>query len=177
MLEVWPVATLKVTSSYGMRDLDGDGTKTLHAGTDFRAAVGAVLYAMGNGIVRAAGQGACGNGGGLGIDIVDDDDGRLVYCHASRVDVVAGQRVTAGQAIGLAGATGAVTGPHLHLQWQPAYPQSTATADIEPILAGLRSPVAAAGGSSVAGLVFGAGLAGAAWWTFFRKKKNRGGKR
>jgi len=43
--------------------------------------------------------------------------------HLSRIDVQEGQSVTAGQKLGLSGATGRVTGPHMHwaVRWQGAY--------------------------------------------------------
>ena len=52
------------------------------------------------------------------------------YCHLSVLDpaVVPGASLAAGQAVGLVGATGDATGPHLHLQLQPAtgWPQQEA---------------------------------------------------
>ena len=43
--------------------------------------------------------------------------------HLSRIDVTEGQNVAAGDVVGLSGATGRVTGPHLHwaVRWQGVY--------------------------------------------------------
>ncbi len=169
MLEVAPLALVHLTSPYGMRDLDGDGDLTMHAGIDLRAAVGTPVFAMGSGVVRAAGAGVAGSGGGNAVDIVDDEDGRYVYLHLDEVRVRAGDRVEAGQLVGLAGNTGASRGPHLHVQWQPNWPE-TATADLAPVLPRLNSP--AGGGGGGGGLVLVAGAA-AGLWLLTKKKKRR----
>jgi len=58
------------------------------------------------------------NGGPYGrLTRLDHGNGvQTWYAHQSEQDVTVGQRVTVGQQIGLSGATGNVTGPHLHLE-------------------------------------------------------------
>jgi murein DD-endopeptidase MepM/ murein hydrolase activator NlpD len=99
----------------------------IHTGIDIPTPVGAPVLAAGPGKVIWAGYGLfMGNNDpkdpyGLAITILHDfsyQDERLytVYAHLSQIDVVRGQRVETGEVIGLTGATGHVTGPHLHFE-------------------------------------------------------------
>ncbi|MDT0389551.1 M23 family metallopeptidase [Streptomyces dubilierae] len=103
-----------------------------HTGIDFHAATGTSVHAVGAGTVVEAGW-----GGAYGNQVVIKmNDGTYTqYGHLSSVGVSVGQQVTPGQQIGLSGATGNVTGPHLHFEARtsPEY-----GSDIDP-LAYLRS--------------------------------------
>jgi murein DD-endopeptidase MepM/ murein hydrolase activator NlpD len=59
---------------------------------------------------------------GIGLTFQTLDGQTWTYCHMAVLDsnVVAGAKLTAGQQVGLVGSTGEATGPHLHLQLQPA---------------------------------------------------------
>ncbi|MYR44075.1 M23 family metallopeptidase [Streptomyces sp. SID5910] len=84
-----------------------------HTGTDFVVPTGTSLKAVGAGSVVSAGW-----GGAYGNQVVIRlaDGYYAQYAHLSSISVSAGQSVTAGQQIGLSGATGNVTGPHLHFE-------------------------------------------------------------
>ncbi|MER6625563.1 M23 family metallopeptidase [Streptomyces sp. NPDC000931] len=84
-----------------------------HTGVDFSVPTGTSLKAVGAGTVVSAGW-----GGAYGNQVVVKlDDGYYAqYAHLSSLSVSAGQTVTAGQQVGLSGATGNVTGPHLHFE-------------------------------------------------------------
>lgn len=84
-----------------------------HTGVDFAAATGTPLKAVGAGTVVSAGW-----GGAYGNQVVIQlaDGYYAQYAHLSSLSVSSGQTVTAGQQIGLSGATGNVTGPHLHFE-------------------------------------------------------------
>ncbi|MFF8576380.1 peptidoglycan DD-metalloendopeptidase family protein [Streptomyces sp. NPDC015140] len=103
-----------------------------HTGTDFVVPTGTPLKAVGAGTVVSAGP-----GGAYGNQVVIQlADGHYAqYAHLSSLSVSAGQSVTAGQQVGLSGATGNVTGPHLHFEIRttPDY-----GSDIDPV-AFLRS--------------------------------------
>lgn len=84
-----------------------------HTGVDFHAASGTTVRAVGSGTVVEAGWGgAYGNN----IVIKMNDGTYTQYGHLSSINVSVGQAVTPGQQIGLSGATGNVTGAHLHFE-------------------------------------------------------------
>lgn len=103
---VWPTSG-PVTSEFGPR------WGRMHEGIDIGAPTGAPIYASSSGVVSFA-----GSMGGYGqLTLVDHGNGVVTaYAHQSRLGVSPGQRVTAGQVIGAIGATGNVTGPHLHFE-------------------------------------------------------------
>lgn len=84
-----------------------------HTGIDFHAASGTPVHAVGVGTVVETGW-----GGAYGNQIVIRmADGMYTqYGHLSSIGVSVGQKVVPGQRIGLSGATGNVTGPHLHFE-------------------------------------------------------------
>ncbi|WP_371497038.1 LysM peptidoglycan-binding domain-containing M23 family metallopeptidase [Kitasatospora sp. NBC_00374] len=98
-----------------------------HTGVDFVVGTGTSVKAIAAGTVVSA-----GNGGAYGNEIViKHADGKYSqYAHLSSIGVQVGQTVTAGQQIGLSGATGNVSGPHLHFEIRtgPAY-----GSDIDPV--------------------------------------------
>lgn len=87
-----------------------------HLGLDIDGDTGDPLYAMTWGVVSHAGPAPQGYGGYGNVVIIDHDGYQTLYAHLSRVDVAAGTKVVAGQIVGLMGATGNVTGSHLHFE-------------------------------------------------------------
>jgi murein DD-endopeptidase MepM/ murein hydrolase activator NlpD len=103
-----------ISSGYGIdRTYNGGVAKNRHLGTDFDVPNGTPVSAVAKGKVVFAQQlEVRGNG-----VIVDHGVGvHSAYYHLSRLDVKPGDMVNRGQALGLSGATGMVTGPHLHLE-------------------------------------------------------------
>jgi murein DD-endopeptidase MepM/ murein hydrolase activator NlpD len=103
----WPLQG-PVVSPFGPR-----GAR-FHAGIDIAAPTGTPIVAARSGEVVWAGW----RDGGWGNEVTIAHGGgvRTIYAHLSRVDVRVGQRVSTGTPIGLVGATGDATGPHLHFQ-------------------------------------------------------------
>jgi murein DD-endopeptidase MepM/ murein hydrolase activator NlpD len=99
------------TSSFGRRSIVNGQPRSPHSGTDFQAATGTPVVAPNRGRVVLAddlyfpGQ----------TVIIDHGAGIYSYlAHLSQIDVETGAMVERGERIGLSGATGRVTGPHLH---------------------------------------------------------------
>ncbi|WP_405048466.1 peptidoglycan DD-metalloendopeptidase family protein [Rhodoferax sp.] len=108
-----PVAFSRVTSGFSMRFHPILKLWKRHLGTDFAAPTGTPARTVGDGVVEFAGV---QNGYGNVIFIQHRNHTETVYAHLSKVLVNRGQNVTQGQTIGLVGATGWATGPHLHFE-------------------------------------------------------------
>ncbi|PTX55748.1 murein DD-endopeptidase MepM/ murein hydrolase activator NlpD [Litoreibacter ponti] len=106
-------AAFRFTSPFGYRrDPKGAGRR-MHAGVDFAGARGTPIYATADGVVTHAGW---QSGYGKLVKIKHAFGIETRYAHNSTIRVKVGQRVSRGDRIGDMGATGRVTGTHLHYE-------------------------------------------------------------
>ncbi len=114
-----PLANAPLPRNFGKRRVFNDQPRSPHGGADYRAATGTPVLATEAGLVVLTGRHFYAGG-----SVYLDHGGGLLsmYMHLSRIDVKQGQRVARGERVGLSGATGRVTGPHLHfgLRWRGA---------------------------------------------------------
>lgn len=115
----WPLDNVYVTQLFGKtvaaKRLYASGS---HSGVDFRATVGTPIKSMASGIVRGVGDTdtTCpGASFGKWIFVEFDNGLSATYGHLSLAKVTSGQKVSRGEVLGYSGATGRVTGPHLHI--------------------------------------------------------------
>lgn len=110
---LWPVKSGKITSKFGNRNHPVLKSVKFHRGVDIAVSLGTPVYAGIRGIVTFAGK--RGNYGNL-VEIEGSDGIKVRYAHLSKIDVVAGQRVSDGEKVAETGNTGMSTGPHLHYE-------------------------------------------------------------
>jgi murein DD-endopeptidase MepM/ murein hydrolase activator NlpD len=103
----WPLTTPVLGDRFGPR---GD---RWHSGVDFPAPTGTSVYAARSGQVVWAGWRA---NYGLLVTVAHGKGERSMYAHLSRIDVRVGVWIGSGVRVGLVGATGHATGPHLHFE-------------------------------------------------------------
>jgi murein DD-endopeptidase MepM/ murein hydrolase activator NlpD len=109
----WPIENAGLSSGFGQRLHPFTGAWQLHAGIDLAAEKGRVVSAAGKGyVVRAGWVG----GYGLLVEVRHPGDVTTRYGHLSALLCAAGDAVDAGAPLGLIGATGLATGPHLHFE-------------------------------------------------------------
>lgn len=107
----WPLKDVTTGGNFGRRRVLNGEARSPHAGVDFPAASGTAVFASQSGkVVLAEELYYAGN-----TVILDHGYGiYTMYCHLSKIGVAVGEKAEAGEEIGKVGATGRVTGPHLH---------------------------------------------------------------
>jgi murein DD-endopeptidase MepM/ murein hydrolase activator NlpD len=102
-----------VVTYWGRREVDLAIAYNGHDGWDYAVAPPDLILAAADGVVTFAGN--ADDGCATRAVVIDHNNGyRSLYWHLARVDVTIGDQVEQGQTIGMAGASGCATGPHLH---------------------------------------------------------------
>ena len=102
-----------VSSEFGWRTDPLNGSKAFHEGLDIAYPTGTEINAVSGGVVTSVVFSKTGYGHHIRVDC--GDGVTVLYAHCSDIFVVKGQSIAAGQVIAEVGATGRVTGAHLHL--------------------------------------------------------------
>lgn len=110
-----PLANMQITSAFGPRKAFATSQGTAnpnHSGVDLRADTGTKVYSPVSGTVTKVVNGTTGFG--KYVDVKTEEGYTLRFAHLSGAKVAVGQKVSAGQVLALSGASGNVTGAHLH---------------------------------------------------------------
>jgi len=126
-----PPAEAETSGVFGSARVYNGVKKSQHLGLDFRVGPGTPIHAPNSGTVVLARplyfEGNC--------VMLDHGQGLLtIYMHLSEFKVKEGERVEAGQLLGLSGGTGRVTGPHLHfaVRWRGEYLNPATLLELKP---------------------------------------------
>jgi murein DD-endopeptidase MepM/ murein hydrolase activator NlpD len=108
----YPLDSVYLTARFGQYGL----WSSYHTGLDFNGNTGDQIYSIANGeVISASYDGSYGNK----TVVLLEDGTELWYCHQNSFLVSPGDTVRAGEVIGTVGATGHVTGSHLHVEVRP----------------------------------------------------------
>lgn len=108
-----PLPTGKLTSDYGYRKNPTKEGIGFHKGVDIGAPEGTAIHAMYFGVVTAVGEEA---GYGKYIKLYHGNGIEILYAHCSEILAQKDAVIRAGETVAKVGATGDVTGPHLHVE-------------------------------------------------------------
>lgn len=108
---VSPMSRYRITGEFGDRSYMWSSGK--HTGLDFAAPTGTPIRSIAAGVVKEA---SYAGSYGYRTIVTLPDGGEVWYCHQERLAVTAGQTLKVGQLLGFVGASGNVTGAHLHLE-------------------------------------------------------------
>ena len=111
-------ASGKITSSFGIRRNPFNGKKEFHNGVDIGCPIGTPIKSSADGKVIFSGS---KDGYGNMIVIEHIDKMITVYAHLDSMQKATGDEVKRNEVIALSGATGTVTGPHLHFEIRKNY--------------------------------------------------------
>lgn len=112
---IMPISGAKIRSGYGMRDDPlNRGHERMHSGVDLSARTGTPVVAPESGIITSI---KSNNGNAGNMMVMSGSEGRSwTFMHLDSFKASEGEQVSQGQVIAYSGATGGVTGPHLHLE-------------------------------------------------------------
>lgn len=109
LLVCLPLKHLRVSSSFGYRKHPIQGVVRFHEGVDLRARHDTVFAVLDGEVAKVALD------PGLGLNIrLQHHEVEITYGHLAQAFVAPGDAIVAGQPVGITGATGRVTGEHLH---------------------------------------------------------------
>lgn len=103
----------RVSSDFGWRTDPLNGKKAFHEGLDIAYPTGTKIHAVSGGVVTSVVYSKTGYGHHVRVDC--GNGVTVLYAHCSKILVTKGQSISTGQPIAEVGATGRVTGAHLHL--------------------------------------------------------------
>lgn len=108
-----PVSKVRVTSPYGTRVDPFNGNPAMHKGIDFAGSLDTPLHVTAPGtVIRAGPRGDYG----LAVEVDHGLGFTTLYAHLNKILVKSGDKLQAGDKVGLAGKTGRSTGVHLHYE-------------------------------------------------------------